>query len=91
MIREVEENFRSSAIDAFIGNATDWEKVCVGNLVGMPLVVVPTGFKNISHSENSNNNSTTTRRRTTVTTGIYAPPERDHIVSNNIRNYRIDH
>lgn len=68
LIREVKESFN---VDAFVGNATDWERVCMGNLVGMPVIVVPTGFKNISN----------TRRRTTITTGIYALPEHDHIVS----------
>ncbi|XP_024023405.1 uncharacterized protein LOC21394847 [Morus notabilis] len=74
LIREVEQSFNN--VDAFIGNATDWEKVCMGNLVGLPLIVVPTGFKNISNSISSYNNI---RRRTTVATGIYAPPQKDHI------------
>ena len=73
LIRDVRESF---TVDAFIGNATDWERVCLGNLVGMPVIVVPTGFKNISQPHPSYS-----RRRTTITTGIYAPPERDHIVS----------
>ncbi|XP_048445932.1 glutamyl-tRNA(Gln) amidotransferase subunit A isoform X3 [Pyrus x bretschneideri] len=72
LIREVKESF---TVDAFIGNATDWERVCLGNLVGIPVIVVPTGFKSISNPPHSNH----TRRRTTITTGIYAPPERDHI------------
>ncbi|XP_074579517.1 uncharacterized protein LOC141836001 [Curcuma longa] len=71
LIREVRESF---TVDAFIGNATDWERVCLGNLVGIPVVVVPTGFKNIENPPPSG-----TRRRTTITTGIYAPPDRDHI------------
>ncbi|XP_062091485.1 uncharacterized protein LOC133797559 [Humulus lupulus] len=71
LIKEVEESLKS--IDGFIGNATDWEKVCMGNLVGMPLIVVPTGLKPISHSPPN------TPRRTTITTGIYAPPQKDHI------------
>ncbi|XP_020154018.1 uncharacterized protein [Aegilops tauschii subsp. strangulata] len=71
LIREVQESF---TVDAFIGNATDWELVCLGNLVGLPIVVVPTGFKSIEHPPKGN-----TRRRTTVTTGIYAPPDHDHI------------
>lgn len=71
LIREVRESF---TVDAFIGNVTDWELVCLGNLVGMPIVVVPTGFKSIEHPPKGN-----TRRRTTVTTGIYAPPDHDHI------------
>lgn len=71
LIREVRESF---TVDAFIGNATDWEKVCVGNLVGMPVVIVPTGFNRILDSPSND-----TRRRITVTTGIYAPPDRDHI------------
>ncbi|CAH9082943.1 unnamed protein product [Cuscuta europaea] len=71
LIQEVRESFK---VDALIGNATDWEKVCVGNLVGMPVVVVPTGFKKISNSPSND-----TPRRTTITTGIYAPPDHDHI------------
>ncbi|KAF8394454.1 hypothetical protein HHK36_020662 [Tetracentron sinense] len=71
LIREIRESFN---VDAFIGNATDWEKVCLGNLVGMPVIVVPTGFSNISNPP-----SGATRRRTTITTGIYAPPDHDHI------------
>lgn len=73
LIQQVRESF---IVDAFIGNATDWEKVCVGNLVGIPVVVVPTGFKKIYDAPSND-----TRRRTTITTGIYAPPDRDHIVS----------
>ncbi|KAK3042455.1 hypothetical protein RJ639_000179, partial [Escallonia herrerae] len=53
---------------------SDWEKVCVGNLVGMPVIVVPTGFTELSDPPSNN-----TRRRTTITTGIYAPPDHDHI------------
>lgn len=72
MIQEVRESFK---VDAFIGDATDWEKVCVGNLVGMPVVVVPIGFKKIPNAPTDD-----TRRRTTITTGIYAPPDHDHVV-----------
>ncbi|KAJ1387762.1 Amidase signature domain [Sesbania bispinosa] len=71
LIKEIKESF---TVDAFIGNATDWEKVCIGNLVGLPVIVVPTGFTNISNPPSGG-----TRRRTTITTGIYAPPNRDHI------------
>ncbi|XP_078433456.1 amidase family protein isoform X2 [Wolffia australiana] len=71
LIQEVRESF---IVDAFIGNATDWEKVCVGNLVGMPVVVVPTGFEEIDDPPKGG-----TQRRTTKTTGIYAPPDHDHI------------
>ncbi|XP_071722496.1 uncharacterized protein [Rutidosis leptorrhynchoides] len=71
LIKEVKQSF---SVDALIGNATDWEKVCLGNLVGMPLIVVPTGLKNIPNPP-----SCSTRRRTTITTGIYAPPQHDHI------------
>ncbi|PKU63168.1 uncharacterized protein LOC110094661 [Dendrobium catenatum] len=71
LIREVHESF---TVDAFIGNATDWEKVCLGNLVGMPVVVVPTSFKSIENPPKGGTN-----RRTTVTTGIYAPPDKDYI------------
>ncbi|XP_016504312.1 uncharacterized protein LOC107822294 isoform X2 [Nicotiana tabacum] len=71
LIQEVRESFK---VDAFIGDATDWEKVCVGNLVGMPVVVVPIGFKKIPNAPTDD-----TRRRTTITTGIYAPPDCDHV------------
>ncbi|PIN05209.1 Amidase [Handroanthus impetiginosus] len=71
LIRDVRDSFK---VDAFVGNVTDWERVCIGNLVGMPVIVVPTGFKKISDAP-----SDSTRRRTTITTGIYAPPEHDHI------------
>ncbi|KAL9243352.1 hypothetical protein vseg_017248 [Gypsophila vaccaria] len=71
LIQEVQKSF---TVDAFIGNATDWEKVCVGNLVGMPIIVVPVGFEVIDNPPPSG-----TRRRKTITTGIYAPPHRDHI------------
>lgn len=68
----MKESFK---VDAFVGNSTDWEKVCVGNLVGMPVIVVPTGFKKIPDPPTED-----TRRKTTIPTGIYAPPEHDHIV-----------
>ncbi|XP_019234885.1 PREDICTED: uncharacterized protein LOC109215303 isoform X3 [Nicotiana attenuata] len=71
LIQEIRESFK---VDAFIGDATDWEKVCVGNLVGMPVVVVPIGFKRIPNAPTDD-----TRRRTTITTGIYAPPDHDHV------------
>ncbi|XP_048228891.1 glutamyl-tRNA(Gln) amidotransferase subunit A isoform X2 [Ricinus communis] len=71
LIQEVRKGF---TVDAFIGNATDWEKVCLGNLVGLPVIVVPTGFKNISNPPSEGS-----RRRTTITTGIYARPSQDHI------------
>lgn len=73
LIREVKESLIN--VDAVIGNATDWEKVCLGNLVGLPVIVVPTGFTNTTQPH-----STFSRRRRTVTTGIYAPPQHDHIV-----------
>ncbi|XP_057948254.1 uncharacterized protein LOC131143913 [Malania oleifera] len=71
LVKEIKDNFM---VDAFIGNATDWEKVCVGNLVGLPVLVVPTGFTEIS-----NPCSSSTQQKTTITTGIYAPPCHDHI------------
>ncbi|XP_028770489.1 uncharacterized protein LOC114727880 [Neltuma alba] len=71
LIKEIRESF---TVDAFIGNVTDWEKVCLGNLVGLPVIVVPTGFKNISNPPPGGS-----RRRTTITTGIYARPDQDHI------------
>lgn len=71
LIKEVRDSF---TVDAFVGNATDWERVCLGNLVGIPVVVVPTGFKSIEDPPEGG-----TRRRTTITTGIYAPPDHDHI------------
>ncbi|XP_073013658.1 uncharacterized protein [Typha latifolia] len=71
LISEVRASF---TVDAFIGNATDWELVCLGNLVGFPVVVVPTGFKSIEDPPKGG-----TRRRSTMQTGIYAPPDHDHI------------
>lgn len=64
---EVMHTIQEQKIDAFIGNATDWEKVCVGNLVGLPVIVIPTGLKEING----------TRRRTTMQTGIYGAPSQD--------------
>lgn len=72
LAREVKEVMKSQKVDAFIGNATDWEKVCVGNLVGLPVMIVPTGLKAISNPPQGG-----TLRRTTITTGIYAPPFQD--------------
>lgn len=72
LIEEVRESF---TVDAFVGNATDWEKVCLGNLVGMPVMIVPVGFAPIADPSSSE-----VRRKTTITTGIYAPPQHDHIV-----------
>ncbi|KAH7511754.1 hypothetical protein FEM48_Zijuj01G0148900 [Ziziphus jujuba var. spinosa] len=72
LIQEVRESF---TVDALIGSATDWERVCMGNLVGLPVIVVPTAFTNISNPP-----STDCLRRTAVTTGIYAPPYQDSIV-----------
>ncbi|KAH7522522.1 hypothetical protein FEM48_Zijuj07G0147400 [Ziziphus jujuba var. spinosa] len=72
LIQEVRESF---TVDALIGSATDWERVCMGNLVGLPVIVVPTGFTNISNPP-----STDCLRRAAVTTGIYAPPYQDSIV-----------
>ncbi|GAB2213443.1 hypothetical protein Drorol1_Dr00021486 [Drosera rotundifolia] len=71
LIREVQQ---SITVDAFIGNATDWEKVCVGNLVGMPVVVIPTGFAELDDKPSSNS-----IQKRAITTGIYAPHGRDHI------------
>ncbi|KAF6144488.1 hypothetical protein GIB67_009587, partial [Kingdonia uniflora] len=71
LMREIRDSF---TVDAFIGNATDWEKVCMGNLVGIPVIIVPTGLKSIEKPPPSG-----TRRRTTITTGIYAPPQHDHV------------
>ncbi|RVW72898.1 Glutamyl-tRNA(Gln) amidotransferase subunit A [Vitis vinifera] len=71
LIREIRESF---TVDAFIGNAKDPEKVCMGNLVGMPVLIVPTGFTQISNPPPDGS-----RRRKTITTGIYAPPNHDHV------------
>lgn len=70
LAHEVMHIIQKQKIDAFIGNATDWEKVCVGNLVGLPVIVIPTGFKEING----------TRRRTTMQTGIYGAPNQDGTV-----------
>lgn len=48
----------------------------MGNLVGLPVLVIPTGFKNIPEPPTNS-----CRRRTTINARIYAPPERDHIGS----------
>ncbi|KAH7865030.1 hypothetical protein Vadar_001429 [Vaccinium darrowii] len=71
LIREVEESFK---VDAFVGSATGGERICMGNLVGMPVIVVPTGFKNIPDPPSSG-----TPQRTAMMTGIYARPDHDHI------------
>lgn len=73
---EVRHVIESQKVDAFIGNSTDWERVCVGNLVGMPVIVIPTGFKKING----------TRRCTTVQTGIYAAPYQDGTVCTSLQN-----
>lgn len=62
-------------VDAFVGNTTDWEKVCLGNLVGLPVTVIPTGFKAVSNPPDGG-----TQRRTAITTGIFASPNHDHVV-----------
>jgi hypothetical protein len=74
LIREIKESMKG--IDAFIGNATDWEKVAIGNLVGMPIIVVPTGLKEIQNPPAGG-----TPRRTTVTTGIYGAAYHDSQVN----------
>ncbi|CAM6086259.1 unnamed protein product [Calypogeia fissa] len=70
--REVLKCLKEQKIDAFIGNATDWEKVSVGNLIGIPVMVVPTGLKNITNPPPKGTN-----RKTTINTGIYAGLYRD--------------
>jgi hypothetical protein len=77
----VKESF---TVDAFIGNATDWEKVCLGNIGGLPVIAVPTGFKSIANPPSEG-----TQRRTTITTGIYARPNHEHVVSSliSLHNY----
>ncbi|GAB2273925.1 hypothetical protein Dimus_008697 [Dionaea muscipula] len=72
LILEVQESF---TVDAFIGNATDWERVCMGNLVGMPVVVIPVGFAEICNQQPSSNSS----QRRAITTGIFTPHGRDYI------------
>uniref|UniRef100_A0A803NVN3 Amidase domain-containing protein n=1 Tax=Cannabis sativa TaxID=3483 RepID=A0A803NVN3_CANSA len=71
LMQEVRESFK---VDAMIGSPTEWERVCMGNLVGMPVIVVQTGFTHISNPPSSD-----CRRRKTTTTGIFAPPYHDHI------------
>lgn len=71
LIREVKE---SVTVYAFVGNVTDWERVCVGNLVGMPMLTSPTGYKPIEDSPSKDS-----RRRTCITSGIFAPPDHDNI------------
>jgi hypothetical protein len=72
LARELGEIMEKQKIDAFIGNATDWEWVCASNLVGMPVMILPTGLKDVQDPPANG-----TRRRTTITTGIYAPPFQD--------------
>jgi len=48
----------------------------MGNLVGMPVMIVPVGFAPLENPPSSDS-----QRRRTITTGIYAPPQHDHIVS----------
>ncbi|KVH99036.1 Amidase [Cynara cardunculus var. scolymus] len=59
--RSGEDDEESFTVDAFVGNATDWEKVCVSNLVGMPVMVVPVGFEMIPDPPTEK-----TRRRSTA-------------------------
>lgn len=70
LAHEVMDVIQKQEVDAFIGNATDWEKVCVGNLVGLPVMVIPTGLQEING----------TVRRATIQTGIYGAPYQDGTV-----------
>lgn len=72
LARELMELMKKQKVDAFVGSATDWEWVCAGNLVGMPVIVIPTGFKDVAEPPANG-----TERRATITTGIYAPPYHD--------------
>ncbi|CAL2260895.1 unnamed protein product [Prunus armeniaca] len=45
LIRKVRDNF---IVDAFIGNAADWERVCMGNLVGMPALAVAMAYQSMT-------------------------------------------
>lgn len=72
LARELMELMKKQKVDAFVGSATDWEWICAGNLVGMPVIVIPTGFKDVADPPANG-----TERRAAITTGIYAPPYHD--------------
>lgn len=62
-----------AAVDAIIGNTTDWELVSVGNLVGLPLVVVPTGAIPLPSTPDS-------PRKISTTAAIIGKPNGDSVV-----------
>ncbi|KAG0558086.1 hypothetical protein KC19_10G003700 [Ceratodon purpureus] len=72
---ELKELMEKQKVDAFVGNATDWEWICAGNLAGMPVIVIPTGLKDVTDPPANG-----TKRRTTITSGIYAAPYQDATV-----------
>lgn len=72
---ELKELMEKQKVDAFVGSAIDWEWICAGNLVGMPVIVIPTGLKDVADPPANG-----TKRRTTTTIGIYAPPYHDTTV-----------
>ncbi|KAM2386542.1 hypothetical protein FF1_038515 [Malus domestica] len=75
MLSHFDEWQRSRKYDDYESQANvDWERICMGNLVGMPVIVVPARFTNILGPPRSD-----CSRRTTMTIGIYAPPHHDHI------------
>ncbi|KAM1025417.1 hypothetical protein ACFX2J_038408 [Malus domestica] len=75
MLSHFDEWQRSRKYDDYESQANvDWERICMGNLVGMPVIVVPARFTNILGPPRSD-----CSRRTAMTIGIYAPPHRDHI------------
>ena len=49
MVLEIKECMKD--VDAFLGNATNWENVflSIGNLVGMNVIIVPTILKQIQN------------------------------------------
>ena len=62
-------------VDAFVGDATDGEWICASNLVGMPVIVIPTGLLDVADPPANG-----TKRRAPITTGIYAAPYEDATV-----------
>lgn len=67
---------KSFIVDVFIGNVIDWEKVCMGNFVGLLVLVILIGFKNILELLIKS-----CCRRIMINVGIYVFFECDYIVS----------
>lgn len=70
LIQEVQEAL--SGVDAFVGSVVDWEKIAVGNLVGMPVAVILTGVKDVQDVPQQGS-----LRKKTLTSGIFGAPFQD--------------